>query len=96
MHVELLILVYFDMIKIMTIIAFFCQEATATRISFVPNLRIRYTLETPIEEMIDVSPEEEQHVVRAMPSYVSSVTVENQELFFIQLVCSDLCTVYYF
>lgn len=43
MHVELLILVYFDMIKIMTIIAFFCQEATATRISFVPNLRIRYT-----------------------------------------------------
>lgn len=41
--------------------------------------------------MIDVILEVEQNVVRAMLAHVSSVSVENRELWFNHLVCSDLC-----
>lgn len=67
---------YFDLIKVLTTVIFFWQEAAAARISFVPDLR--YVRETrPVEEMVDLAPEAEQHVIRAMLAHVSSVSVES-------------------
>lgn len=53
---NLFIFAYFDMIKVLTAIIFFWQEAIAARVSFILDLRIQYVGDSgPPEEMIDVA-----------------------------------------
>lgn len=57
----------------------FWQEADVAPVSFVLDMRIWYVGDSgPVEEMIDVSPEVEQHIVRGIPAHVSLVSVESQ------------------
>lgn len=54
---------YFDMIKISTPIIFFWHEVIVARVSFVPDLRIRYAGDSrPAKEMVDV-PQEAEHML---------------------------------
>lgn len=67
---------------------YFLAEAVATLVSFVLDLRIRYVGDSaPVEKMVDVAPEVEKHVVRAISSHVNLVSVKSHDdLSFIHFV----------